>query len=282
MNVYDPSADPSEDVAPAPAAPRFSLGVLHAPWKLGRKEACEQLFEALATRDADMEQPTYRVFDENVNTDRARLPFVWASQWRWACETGATHHLFLTDDVHVAPRFWAILTAMVQARPRSVLGLMSNHPDAVSTLFAGHRWYRTNSWVVGPAYVVPHEYLCWFVDWYERLSPMQRRILGDDSALNDWITFGTGAPREAWHPVPTIIEHRDDVPSTHDGGKDHYGRERVSWRAIRGIADEIPRGGPKSMPPRWCSTPYAFDLEAMTSPRYWHDSGAPMLALPKY
>lgn len=71
----------------------------------------------------------------------------------------------MTDDV--CPRFWRVLEAMVAAAPDRVLGLLSNHPRGPELAMAGARWYRTNSWVVGPAYVVPHAHMVALSAWEE-------------------------------------------------------------------------------------------------------------------
>ncbi len=157
-------------------------------------------------------------------------------QWEWSLDTGCTHHLFLTDDLHLAPGFWGILQAIIAAKPDAIIGLLSNHPDGPRLASEGYRWYRCNSWVVGPAYLVPHAHLEAFLRWYEALpdteAPGGRRWFNDDSALNEWIS--REGPAESWHPLPTCIEHRADINSTVNHG-DSYSRERVSWREVRHV-----------------------------------------------
>lgn len=190
-------------------------------------------------------------------------------QWEWSLESGASHCLFMTDDLHLAPGFYDILLAMVTARPEAIIGLLSNHPKGPSLWAEGHRGYRCNSWVVGPAYLVPRIHLEPFVAWYKALrddgEAGGRRWYNDDSALNDWNTnHGPGA---SWHPLPTIVEHRADLPSTVGHG-DKYSRERVSWRAVREV-EETEEGF------TWCSRPVANDLELMGFPSYWAPPSVP-------
>lgn len=161
----------------------------------------------------------------------------WAlAQWKWALAQDATHHLFMTDDLDIMPEhFWKALGAMVAQKPDVPIGLLSNHPRAPELYLNGHQWYRTNSWLVGPAYVLPHELLAEFVADFERKPWGSHTTVGtqqwanDDSSINEWITK-TG--RECWHPLPTIIEHRHDIAST-TGHGDKYSRERISWRDVR-------------------------------------------------
>ena len=249
--------------------PAISVAVLHTPWKPERVECLSEMLKSIPTtptriiRDKMPEGMAWEEFKTIIALD----------QWEWSAkQAGCTHHLFLTDDLHMAPDFWRILRAMVTAKPNSIIGLLSNHPKAVELAGNGDVWYRCNSWVVGPAYVVPHELLVGFLAWYKSLpdtnAPGCRRYLNDDSAINEWNTYH--GPRESWHPLPTIIEHRDDVASTVGHG-DEFSCERVSWRATR----EVVRVGDAW---EWVSKPALFDLEGMAHPPYWSRL-APMLTV---
>ena len=193
----------------------------------------------------------------------------WAlDQWEWSASKKVSHHIFMTDDLHLAPRFWGILMAMVVAAPDMPIGLLSNHPHA-ATFLPGH-WYRTNSWLVGPAYVLPHAFLVEFLQWFKakpdgsHLIPGTKAYGNDDSTLNEFVTM---SGRMSAHPVPTIVEHRGDLESTVGHG-DRYSRERVSWRAVRWPEDT----GPDSF--EWREDPADFDIEAMTKPAFWAGVGS--------
>jgi hypothetical protein len=85
--------------------------------------------------------------------------------------------------------------------------------------------------------------------------------------MNMWIS--SQGPRESWHPLPTIIEHRGDLESTWQSG-DCFSRERVSWRADRfAPLREAYRG-------LWVTEEMKRDLEPMTHVDFWRGSG-PML-----
>ena len=218
----------------------FSLVVNHTPW---REERCraktEMLVELLPlSRGVPflLHDTDYRGLDWQQE-GKVR----WAlRQWEWALSTRATHHVFLTDDLRLASRWWACLEAMVEACPDRPIGLLSNHPEAMGLYMRGFSWYATNSWLVGPAYVMPHELLERFVGWFLSLpdgdwrTPGTRAYRNDDSSINEWVTHHGGG--RTLHPLPTIIEHRADLESTVGHG-DRYSRERLSWRAHRGVRD---------------------------------------------
>lgn len=188
-------------------------------------------------------------------------------QWSWAIDTGADHCLFMSDDVALAPRFLEILGAMIEAKPKAIIGLLSNHPRAVELADRGERWYRCNSWIVGPAYCVPRKHLAEFFFWFLSLpdgdGPGQIAHLNDDSTLNEWIT--RRGPGESWHPLPTIVEVIG-LETTWVSG-DVHSRELVSWRKTQRV---------EGTPHRWIETPRAWDLEAMCSAEYWRRDGQMM------
>jgi hypothetical protein len=246
----------------------FSLAILHAVQERRRKLSLAAMLGDLAPlahgvplRVVDEVRPPGRSWDEWQHEIHPRV-------WQWSLETGATHHIFMTDDLHIAPNFWGALGAMVTAHPGAIMGLLSNHPAGPRlALERATTAYRCNSWIVGPCYVVPRLHLEPFVDWYVRwIESVERRHYGDDSALNEWNS--RCGPGESWHPLPTIIEHRGDLDSTWQSG-DKFSRERVSWRAVRRCHDT----GRALL---WTSTDHHFDLEAMTRSAYWADYG-PML-----
>lgn len=252
--------------------PTFSTSILHKPGNEARAAVLLDMEYALS--------PTFgplKVFDEpapppwNIGQHEIH-PKVW--KWHLSMAPWVTHHLCMTDDLHIAPHFWAILEAMVSAHPNSVIGLLSNHPAAPKLARRGLRWYRTNSWVVGPAYVIPRPlltaFLPWYEDWVARTPREVRGERGDDSCLNEWVSAGPGGPREAWHPLPTIIEHRGDIATTWQFGGDCFSRERVSWRAFHTAPLRALYTG------EWTTTPHDWDLEAMAHESYWTSFG-PML-----
>lgn len=251
----------------------FSLVVNHTPWVPERAECLHEMKQWLGPGIISGVSPVWKINDTDFRgTEWQQSKVQWAlDQWRWAAEQKTTHHVFMTDDLHIAPHFWNILSAMVQHVGDNPIGLLSNHPLAVQRLMMGDSWYATNSWIVGPAYVLSHAFLLEFLPWFEALSDGPHTTFGtksyrnDDSSLNEFVSH---SGRHAMHPLPTIIEHRGDIGSTVGHG-DKYSRERVSWRAFRGTDDKG----------RWCEHEAKFDIDAMTVPDYW--AGADMAPLLK-
>lgn len=255
----------------------LSVAISHTPW---RPERARCLAEMLRELPPGGPAPTFINDRDYRGTDWQVSKVDWALRsWRWsALESGAQWHLFMTDDLHLMPGFLnALLCMLVSAPCAPTIGLLSNHPDAWATLQAGHHWYRTNSWIVGPAYVVRHEALVEFLSYYEALpdGPYTQRgtksWANDDSSINEWVTK-TG--RTTLHPLPTIIEHRVDLESTVGHG-DRYSRERVSWRGRRQVVDVRDAW-------HWLDEDWTGPVDAMCAPEYWAGADkAPLLDFPK-
>ena len=244
-------------------SPKFSLVISHTPWRPERAACLVEMLARLAGVP-DAPRPILVNDDDYRGTDWQVSKIPWMlKQWRWSIEQAADYAVFMTDDLHIAPRFWEILGAMV-AEPKDAIGLLCNHPRGPKLAAAGVHAYRTGAWLVGPAYVLSREFLREFLPFFEALPDGDWRETGTKSHLNDdsWINeFLSRTHRTAWHPLPTIIEHRHDIESTVGHG-DMYSRERVSWRATRSVA--VVDG--KIV---WTDTPANFDLGALASPSYW-------------
>lgn len=236
----------------------FSLVINHTPWIPERCDALERMYVGLAKHS--MPYPFLLNDTDYRGTDWQVSKVKWAlDQWRWSAQQPATHHVFMTDDLNIVSNFWRVLDAMVTAQPLSPIGLLSNHPKGPETYRAGAHAYCTASWLVGPAYVLPHEFLVKFLAWFESLSFEEQKYANDDSSINQFVSK---QGMVSLHPLPTIIEHRHDLVSTVGHG-DNFSRERLSWRAERwteGTGD----GGFA-----WHEKPIYMDLIAMTDPEYW-------------
>lgn len=254
--------------------PTFSLVVNHTPWRPERVKNMRAMLLALLPLSRG--EPFWVNDADHRGKDwQGGAKLTWhLDQWRWAAAQDTTHHLFMTDDLAIAPHFWRILEAMVTAVPSRHIGLLSNHPRAVETARAGNPWYRTASWLVGPCYCVPHELFVSFLDWYEsqpRDSLVGKTSWNDDNSQNEWIV--RNGPGETYHPLPTIIENDSDgLLSSTVGHGDRYSKERLSWRREQWPEDADPAGNFK-----WMGKPHAADLEAMTKPEFWARDRAPML-----
>lgn len=244
----------------------------HTPWVGRRREALGAMLAEFPSY-----QPNLRIHDTDYRGRPWQAAKVdWALyQWEWAASQPTTHHLFMTDDLNLAPGFTTILEAMISAHPEDAIGLLSNHPKGPALAAQGCSGYYTNSWLVGPAYVLPKEMLVRFLAWFKTLpdgpytTPGTKAYRNDDSSFNEWSTHG-GGPGRVWHPLPTIVEHRGDIVSTVGHG-DRYSRERISWRQI-----QHPVEGEAGI--RWRQIARTEDLHDMRSPEFWMGHH-PMLAV---
>ncbi len=247
----------------------FSLVINHTPWNAARVACLKAMRAELRCHTGQCGSALINATDYR-GTDWQVSKVAWAlAQWEWSArQDGASHHVFMTDDLHLAPHFWECLSAMCEANPLRVIGLLNNHWDAPRVASEGRHAYRCNSWLVGPAYVLPHQHLVDFLAWFKGLTFEEQKHANDDSSINEWVTHH--GPGESWHPLPTIVEHRFDLPSTVGHG-DKYSRERMSWRAIRSIDD-------REAGYAWLEHPYTAPLNAMRLLSYWSDGG-PMLSV---
>jgi hypothetical protein len=254
--------------------PTFSLVINHTPWVPERQHALRDMYPVLNGPGHEAE----KAFLLNKMSWRG-VPWqggaklAWQlTQWLWAANVDTTHHVFMTDDLHLMPVFWSALSAMVTARSECPIGLLSNHPRGPDLYDAGYHGYTTRAWLVGPAYVIPHALLLPFLQWF--VQEPGDRLRGptswnDDNVWNEWIAKEWRG--HAWHPLPTIIEHRGDLSSTVGHG-DKHSRERISWRERRTVKDDGERWA-------WVSEPWKGPTsEEMSDPKFWADD-APLLAV---
>jgi hypothetical protein len=254
--------------------PTFSIVLNHTPWRPERAVAKAQMLLELLPLSRGL--PFLTNDTDYRGTDWQVSKVAWAlRQWEWSAEQATTHHVFLTDDLHLAHGFLGFLGAMVEAAGDApAIGLLSNHPSASKLNVDGWRWYRTNSWLVGPAYVLSdsalHQFLAWFLALPEgpHTEIGTRAYRNDDSSINEWITR---SGKDCAHPIPTIVEHRADLESTVGHG-DQYSRERLSWRALRHAhvdGDQI----------HWTETPYiapwTVNSAVLANVDFWSERGGP-------
>ncbi len=185
----------------------FSLCINHTPWVPERAECLREMFATL--RPLPPGTPLF-VHDTDYRGESwqggGKLKWMRA-QWDWSVAQKVDHHIFLTDDLHIMPGFWDALTAMVYAAPDHPIGLLSNHPEAPRLAREGQHWYRTNSWLTGPGYVLPHELLVGFLEWFDKMpdhphtTPGTKSYQNDDSNINEYVSVIGGY---TLHTLPGI------------------------------------------------------------------------------
>ena len=229
----------------------IALAIPHTPWIPARVESFMRLRDALRLDTRGDHEPEHmRTFSDRESNR------VWSQRmFGWALDTGATHLLQLQDDAIVAPRFWPILYAMIEAQPDRIIGLEATHPLIPVQHRAGRRWYRDH-WLIGVGYVFPRVLLEKYVDWCDT-QPKRVASTNEDSLISEW-SHENGVP--IYHPIPTIIDHDLGVPSTYGNDGHHewsmYRKPLVTWRDV--------------------------DTPALEDPAYWRvtEDGAPLLPGP--
>jgi hypothetical protein len=196
---------------------RIALGIPHAKHIEGRPESYKRLIYdlGLERNTSGGGGITVRTFSER-ESNRA-----WARRmWEWFVTEDAEWCLQIQDDVLVAPRFWRCLSAMLTNFPHDCIGLEAAHPAGPLLAAQGHRWYKTRAWVVG-------------VGWVIRRSVVEELLRWDGPAeLNedDYIgAFLNKTGRDAYHPIPTIIQHDTTVPSAYMNDSHALRKATVTW-----------------------------------------------------
>jgi hypothetical protein len=214
-----------------------ALGIPHTPWVPERAAALKKLLPQIG-------------LDYTLFTDR-EPNWSWSERmWTWGAESGASHFLTLQDDVILAPRFRQKLEAIIQACPDQIIGLSAVHPIAPEIARQGHRWYRTQSWIVGWAYVVPTPVLQEFLKWRASLGERVRQI-NEDDLLN---RFVKSTKRHTYHPVPTIVDHDVSLVSTYSNDSHVHRKATVTW--------------------------HGYQDQALHNASWWRDANPPLLNLP--
>jgi hypothetical protein len=238
----------------------FSLAVPHADWIPVRAAKLRALEQALGL-GVDPSAPRaehYRIFNDRGTH------WVWSDKlWKWSIAQPVTHCLALTDDTLVAPRFWELLAAMVEAHPDEAIGLMSPLPEGSALARRGLHGYTIGAGVTGPGYLLPRELLVEFVKWRGKKSWDFVTYWNEDSLIN---VFLGETRRRSWHPVPSIADHDVSIESSvgHDTSAKTLCRPAVLWTGECPFTEE--RLGP-------------YDLEELARPDFWR-TPAPALDWP--
>ena len=198
----------------------FSVSLSHTPW------IPERIPHAKALQ-ADIKRPVVLCTEKAPN-------HVWsAHMWEDAAETKQPYHLFIQDDVLIAPDFEQCLEAMLTGMPPKLLGLETAHPAARTLMRRGEAWCSTTDGLIGVAYVIEHNTLVDFLEWRQHaLAPKAVEKITEDTLIN---LYGVSKGIHILHPVPTIIDHDVEVKSTYGNDHHKYRRPSVTWQDMQWI-----------------------------------------------
>lgn len=198
-----------------------TVHVSHTPWVPARVESyarlCAQLEAQGARHTVWKERAPNHVWSENM--------------WKDAVSReGATHCLFLQDDVKLAPNFWRALHALIDAHPSQVICLESVHQMIMPLVEESIAGVTTPDGLIGPGYVMPREMLAEFLAWRNSalapgvlafLKANEKPPFGEDTLLGLWCA---ATDRTVLMPVPSLIDHDTSLESTY--GNESHGRRR--------------------------------------------------------
>lgn len=138
-------------------------------------------------------------------------PHEWSVlQWGAAMNhPGATHGLFLNDDVVLCDNFHEILEQVIAAYPNDVISLYASDPKSAKVR---SRYYSSRDGLIGNAYVIPVPLLEKFSQFRQvDLMPFAKTHLSEDQQVN---LFCMANGLKIRHTVPSLVDHDVTVVST--------------------------------------------------------------------
>lgn len=238
----------------------IALAIPHTPWVPERVESMARVRMSLGYASVDTckeccvisQVEHYQEFTERASNK------VWPRKmWQWGIDTGADWFLTLQDDVLLPDFFWPALKALLpHVGVNGVLGLSAVNPMGPEIARQGHRWYRTQSGIIGWAYAMRRADLVEFCAWFDAHPELVTK-LNEDDLLNKWVI---DTKRSAYHPVPTLVDHDTSIDSQYSNDQHAHRRASVTWRdygegSLTSTDFWLPSGEPQLLPvpqPRAC------------------------------
>lgn len=193
---------------------KVSLAISHTPW--------------IPERVANLERITGELGKAEIFGERCPN-WVWSHEmWSWALKQESEHCLFLQDDLEVAPNFWGRLWKLIADVPNEVISLYNGHPGCKQLAREGYRWCTTTDGLVGMGYVFPRKLLSEFLQWNDDdllLKAVEK--ITEDTLIDLW---AMSSGHKIYHPIPTLIDHYTEMPSTYGNDTHRYRRPAVTWK----------------------------------------------------
>jgi hypothetical protein len=191
---------------------RHRIAIAHAAWDSRRETAFREL-ETKVSPDA--------VF----TSEEPERSHVWAKRiWRYVAQAPENDlWIVLNDDVDVCPHFREVLTAQIVGCPAAA-GHRALHTTHEAAPGYDQPWIRSY-WMTGPGYeLTPYlaQMMLAFWDSHPELTTdANEDIAGIYWAYENRVPF--------WHPIPAIVRHRTEVPSTLGYDKHPHRVTNVPW-----------------------------------------------------
>lgn len=150
-------------------------------------------------------------------------PKMWRTTGAIAHNAGASHCVFLQDDVTVHGDF---------PLREDVVCLHTPHPRFKAAFDAGYSWASSVDGMVGNGYIIPLGILVEFLRFREEeFLPEVLIELNEDAQIG---LFCMATNRRIYHPLPSPIDHDTSIPSTWGADGHLHRRPCVPWNAKRG------------------------------------------------
>lgn len=213
---------------------RIALSITHAAHRPERVASLARLTEQLRPRIGVL---------ANYHIESGRMPhWEWSRrQWEWAAGCGgATHGLFLQDDVTVCEDFHGVTQRIAEAAGDRIVALHSNHAAAAKIRATGANWYTSSDGLVGTAYLLSLAQLRALLLFRERAIVDVTEI--NEDTLIDLYAMATG--QRIYHAIPSPIDHDTTLPSTWGADGDDLRRPIAGIEPGMGAIDWTIPGNP--------------------------------------
>lgn len=166
------------------------------------------------------------------------------SMFRWLEEQTTDYVGVVQDDVRLHPDGWRAIEAMLEVKPRAILGLHASHP-ALRQLFleGGISWATTDDGLVGTMWIMPRAGEAPSIEDLVRFSSTELccgalESLHEDDLIGVY-AMARGIPIH--HPVVSPMDHDVSVASAYGNDNHAYRRPAVTlWEAAEREAEKGP------------------------------------------
>lgn len=223
----------------------IALAVPHCQWDPHRVKSLASIKQQLGIR-ADRDECDHAkvaIFPSIGLTPN----WVWSEKvFAWLAEQDTEWSMLIQDDIVPVPNFWGVVGAAIKgAAPAGAAAFCFFNvvPPAGSFSKMGCNWVTTADWMVGPSWAVKTSFMREFVHEFraKRLREGWDEVGPDHrlrSGLNEDTMLGlacAAAGVRIWHPIPSLVDHDVDVPSTYGNGTFSFNRASFAWKAWSGL-----------------------------------------------
>jgi hypothetical protein len=204
------------------AIPTLAIVIVCADHIPERAAAMQRLIAALGEPVDHLElgKKTVREWSEGA----------WYGGLQAACEKGASHILFLNDDLLLCPDFLRHVRAAIAAKPDDVVSFHPNHPKgAKKAREMGLSWVASYDGLVGTAYCLPADLLSRFLAWRGECLLPEALDYPEDAQIGLWCM---SAKRDILHSLPGLFLHDPGIASLFNHDQDPLKQPCVTFHEV--------------------------------------------------